>query len=160
MIAGLILWIVGIPVAIWRPRETQRQSWQGRAYRAIRRAAAWMLAAYLLLVLPDLGGSGDPLPAELLAVVSAAALVLWPLATAALALDMRRRWLALPATFVAMLLAAGLTWLAVVTAVLGFLYPGIPTWRGVVAAAAALVGMGACAFVLEVYALARRPDPA
>lgn len=160
MIAGLILWIVGIPVAIWRPRKGVDGSSQGRAYLAIRRAAAWLLATYLLLVVPDLAGAQDPLPTVLLAIVSLAAFILWPLATAALALDMRRRWLALPATILALLIAAGLTWYATVLVVVGFVTPYLPPWRIGVALLAALLGLGACIFIMETYALIRRPDPA
>jgi hypothetical protein len=160
MIAGLVLWIVGIPVAIWRPRKGVEGSSQGRAYLAIRRAAAWLLASYVLLVLPGLSAGDDPLPTVLLALVSLAAFILWPLATAALALDMRRRWLALPSTVLALLFAAGLTWYGALLVVVGFVTPYLPTWHIAVALLAALLGLGACIFIMETYALIRRPDPA
>jgi hypothetical protein len=160
MIAGLVLWIVGIPVAIWRPRKGVEGSSQGRAFLAIRRGAAWLLACYLLLVLPGLDAGEEPLPTLLLAIVSLAAFILWPLATVALALDMRRRWLALPASVLALLIAAGLTWYATVLVVVGFVTPYLPTWRIAVALLAALLGLGACIFIMETYALIRRPDSA
>ncbi len=155
---GLIIWVIGIPITIWRPRKTVPGSWQAHAYLALRYAAIWLLLGYLLLLLPGLGRVRDePMLIPLFAGLGA--FLLSPLSTCAIALDAQRRWFALFNSYLAILFACGVIWNCIIQLLVYLLIdPGSGSpWRIALVSVAGLMCAAALVFMLELYTLIRQP---
>ncbi|HWE62625.1 MAG TPA: hypothetical protein VHB98_13005 [Chloroflexota bacterium] len=151
--------VVGVLVSIWWPRKLEAGSPRARAFRALRYAAICLSAGYILIVI-DLDLPGETtLWQKILFIAMLGTLPLSPLSSAALALEHGRRLRALYSSYGALLFAAALTWTCIIR-MLFMLLSHAPLWQAA-RVVAAILGAGAgVVFIMELYAIVRRPRAA
>jgi hypothetical protein len=148
--------VVGILASIWWPRKVEADSPRARALRALRLAAASLLAAYILILAvfgpPSVGDT--PLQ-RIMAVAMLGTLPLTPLSSAALSVERGRRVRALLSAYGALLFAAALAWTCIIVMIVA-MQRGVPLWRSACAAAATLCCAAGLTFIMELYAMVRQ----
>lgn len=149
--------VIGVLATIWWPRKVKAGSAQARAFRALRIAAACLLAGYALIIaalgVPPVGDT--PLQ-KALAAALLGTVPLTPLSSAALAIERGRRLRALLSCYGALLFAAALAWVGIIGMLLALLQHA-PLWRSALIVAGTLCCGAGVTFIMEIYATVRRP---